>query len=166
MVPRVRRCLLVLLVLSACPGAGNNGSTGTSTGPTAGTTGEQPTSGTTDACLGSGDCDSEGICVANYEAVATDPPSGMREAAECVEKTACITALDLARWCFDHRSCCENLRCHPADGTCEPRGLGETTTGTTGDTTTGTGDTTTGTSASTSTGTDTGTDTGTTGTTG
>ena len=133
--------LLGLLILSACPGAGTNTTLDTSTGPALTSTGDQPTGGTTDACEGSGDCNTTGICVADYEAVDTEPPAGMRDAAECVAKTECIAALDLGRWCFDHRGCCENLRCHPADGTCEPRGLGETTSST-GDTdTSGTGDT-------------------------
>ena len=144
MVARVRRRLLVLLALSACPGAGNNGTLSTTAGPGTGpgvtSTGDEPTGGTTDACVGSGDCDSEGICVADYEAVETTLPAGMRDAAECVAKSECIGALDLDRWCFDHRSCCENLRCQPADGTCEPRGLGQTTgdASTTGDADTGT----------------------------
>lgn len=154
MVARVRRCLLVLLTLTACPGAGGNGTHGLTTTSTPNTTGDEPTGGTTDACLGSGDCDSEGICVADYEAVDTSPPAGMRGAAECVARSECIAALDLDRWCFDHRGCCENLRCHPADGTCEPRGLGETDTGTdTGTGSSGTGSSDTGSS-------DTGTGTG------
>lgn len=126
----MRRRLLALLLLGACPGAGTNTTLDTSTGPAHTSTGVQPTGGTTDACEGSGDCNTTGICVADYAAADTEPPAGMRDAAACVPKAECIGALDLGRWCFDHRGCCENLRCHPADGTCEPRGLGETTSST------------------------------------
>lgn len=115
--------------MSACPGASTNTTLDT-TGPALTSTGVQPTGGTTDVCEGSGDCNTTGICVADYQAVDTEPPAGMRDAAACVPKAECIGALDLGRWCFDHRGCCENLRCHPADGTCEPRGLGETTSST------------------------------------
>lgn len=145
MVTRVRRRLLLLLALSACPGAGAHGTTSGPGPTTLTTTGDQPTGGTTDACVGSGDCDSEGICVADYQADDTELPAGMRDAAECVAKSECIGALDLDRWCFDHRGCCENLRCRPTDGTCEPRNLGQTTgeasTGDTDDTTSSTGST-------------------------
>ena len=143
MVAHVRRVLLIPLALAACPGSGG-GTQGTSTGPALTSTGDEPTGGTTDACMGSSDCDTEGICVADYEAVDTNPPAGMRSAAECVAKNDCIGPLDLGRWCFDHLGCCEDLRCHPADGTCEPPGLGETTSGGATDASTSTGDTQTG----------------------
>lgn len=135
---RRQLALLALLFMSACPGAANNTTLSTSTGPTLTSTGDQPTGATTDLCEGSGDCNTTGICVADYEAIDTEPPAGMRDAAACVPKAECIGALDLGRWCFDHRGCCENLRCHPADGTCEPRGLGETTSSTGTTDTTGT----------------------------
>jgi hypothetical protein len=164
MVARVRASLpaigLGLLALAGCPAPGSD--TSTSTGPPLTTTGDEPTgTGTTDACMGSGDCDSEGICVADYEAADTMPPSGgMRSPAACAPETACIAELDLSRWCFDHRSCCDDLRCRPADGVCEPALLGQTTGATDADTT-GTGTDTTGTTGTDSTSTGDGTDTST-----
>lgn len=160
---------LGLLALAGCPGPANN--TDTSTGPAVTSTGDEPTgTGTTDACMGSGDCDSEGICVADYTPADTSPPvGGMRSPASCAAEDACIGELDLTRWCFDHRGCCDDLRCRPADGICEPAHLGQLTTSgddssSTGDSSSSTGSTGT-TDASTSTGsTDTGsTDTGSTG---
>lgn len=148
MVAAVHRLGLLLLGLAACapPGGGDTATTGPgATDTAAATTGDEPT-GTTDACMGSSDCETDGICVADYEA-ADPPPGGQRGAATCVANTACIGPLDLERWCFDHRGCCDDLRCRPTDGVCEPATLGQTTGGpdTTGDT--GTGDTgTTGTS--------------------
>ena len=141
----VHRLGLLLLGLAACPspGGGDTATTGPGATDTAATsTGDTPT-GTTDACMGSSECDSEGICVADYEA-ADPPPGGERGAASCVANTACIGPLDLERWCFDHRGCCDDLRCRPTDGICEPATLGQTTGGpdTTGETgTTGTGTT-------------------------
>jgi len=149
-------------VLAACAptGAGTATSSTTSTSDPAPTTSELPTSsGTTDACDGSGDCETEGICVADYTPSADPANPGARTPASCLEKTACIAALDLERFCFDHQGCCESLRCRTVDGVCEPADLGQTggettttdattTTGeTTGtpDTTDTTGDTTTGT---------------------
>ena len=152
--PHLPLGLLSLLVLAACPPVGGDSSTGPGPGPA--TSGDEPTgTGTTDACVGSGECDSEGICVADYEAADTMPPGGMRGTAECAPESACIGALDLGRWCFDHRSCCDDLRCRPADGTCEPATLGQTTGSdslgdtSTGDTSTGTGASTTGDTGST-----------------
>jgi hypothetical protein len=132
MVARVRAPLSGLLVvhsvfgvLAACaadPGV----TTVTTTAPVV-TTGDAPTGSTGDECLGSGECDSEGICVADYQQVDTTPPGGTRGAAACEPDSACIGSLDLTRWCFDHQGCCDDLRCHPADGVCEPAGLGLTT---------------------------------------
>ncbi len=129
MVARVRLSwtgLLLAHALAACasdPGV----TTVTTSGPVV-TTGDAPTgSSTGDECLGSGECDSEGICVADYQQVDTSPPGGMRGAAACEPETACIGSLDLTRWCFDHQGCCDDLRCHPADGICEPVGLGVST---------------------------------------
>ena len=127
----VRRIsLLGLLVLAACT-SGAPGSTATTgpgaadtTDPTAPTDGA-PT-GTTDACIGTSDCDTDGICVADY-APLDPPPGGMRGPADCAPKSACIGQLDLGRWCFDHRGCCDDLRCRPTDGLCEPATLGQTT---------------------------------------
>lgn len=170
MVARVRASLpalgLGLLALAGCPSPGTDTSTGTAPPMTGSSSGDEPTgTGTTDACMGSGDCDSEGICVADYEAADTMPPSGgMRTPAACAPETACIGELDLSRWCFDHRGCCDDLRCRPADGVCEPALLGQTT-GTTGADTTGT-DTTDTTTGSTSTGDDSDSSTGDPGSTG
>lgn len=172
MVARVRRSpLLALGLLLACSPAGSGNSASATTGPASTTTGDEPTGGSTgDACLGSGDCDTEGICVAAYEAADTMPPGGMRGPASCVAPVDCVGPTDLSRWCFDHQGCCDDLRCRPADGICEPPTLGQTTgeatgqttgePGTTGATSTGTTGTSTGTTAATSTG-----DTGTTDTT-
>lgn len=136
MVARVRRLpLLGLGLLLACSPAGSGGSTATTTGPALTGTGDEPTGGssTGDACLGSGDCDTEAICVAAYEAADTLPPGGERGPASCVPPVDCIGATDLSRWCFDHQGCCDDLRCRPADGICEPPMLGQTTGATTSD---------------------------------
>lgn len=159
MVARVRRLPLIGLgLLLACSPTGSNATDATTTGPTLTGTGDQPTGGSTgDACVGSGDCDTEAICVAAYTAADTMPPGGERGPASCVAPVDCIGATDLGRWCFDHQGCCDDLRCRPADGICEPPLLGQTTgdttssstgePGTTGDTgassTGGTGSTTT-----------------------
>lgn len=143
MVARVRRLpLLALGLLLACspPGSGNSASA--TTGPALTSTGDEPTGGSTgDACLGSGDCETEAICVADYEAADTMPPGGMRGPASCQAPVDCVGATDLGRWCFDHQGCCDDLRCRPADGICEPPTLGQTTgaatTGTTGEPGTG-----------------------------
>jgi|GEM_PF-1656018 len=140
MVAAVHRLGLLLLGLAACapPGGGDTATTGPgATDTAAATTSDEPT-GTTDACMGSSDCETDGICVADYEA-ADPPPGGQRGAASCVANTACIGPLDLERWCFDHRGCCDDLRCRPTDGVCEPATLGQTTGGpdTTSDTSTG-----------------------------
>jgi hypothetical protein len=174
MVARVRRLpLLALGLLLACSPAGSgNSASATTTGPALTGTGDEPTGGSTgDACLGSGECDTEAICVADYEAADTAPPGGMRGPASCVAPVNCVGETDLSRWCFDHQGCCDDLRCRPADGICEPPLLGQTTgaggTDSSGEPTTGA--TTLGTTAddtgATSTGT-TGTSTGTTDTTG
>lgn len=131
MVARVRPPLLLGLgLLLACPpGGSSTGSTGSasaSTGPTV-TSGDQPTGTTGDACMGSADCETEAICVADYDGVDTMPPGGMRGDASCSPRTDCIGALDLSRWCFDHQGCCDDLRCRPADGVCEPATLGQST---------------------------------------
>ncbi len=125
-----RLSLLGLLALAACTsgGAGSTATTGPGATDTAITTTADEPTGTTDACMGSGDCDTEGICVADYEA-ADPPPGGKRGAAGCAPHSACIGALDLGRWCFDHRGCCDDLRCRPTDGICEPAKLGQTTGG-------------------------------------
>jgi hypothetical protein len=167
MVARVRRLpLLGLGLLLACSPAGSGGSTTTTTGPALTGTGDDPTgSSTGDACLGSGDCDTEAICVAGYQAADTLPPGGERGPSSCVPPTDCIGATDLTRWCFDHQGCCDDLRCRPADGTCEPPLLGQTTGASTSDSS-GEPDTTTGDTGATSTGpgsTSTGLDTSTTG---
>lgn len=137
MVARVRRLpLLGLGLLLACRPPGTNNST-TTTGPALTGTGDEPgdSSSTGDACLGSGECDTDGICVAAYEAADTMPPGGERGPASCVAPDSCIGATDLGRWCFDHQGCCDDLRCRPADGICEPPLLGQTTGATTTDTT-------------------------------
>ncbi|MBA3548609.1 MAG: hypothetical protein H0T76_19160 [Nannocystis sp.] len=162
--------LLALGLLLACspPGAGNSASA--TTGPALTSTGDGPTGGSTgDACLGSGDCETEAICVADYEA-ADMPPGGKRGPASCQAPVDCVGATDLGRWCFDHQGCCDDLRCRPADGICEPPTLGQTTgaattgtTGTTGEPGTGTTEDTGATSTGETTGT---TGAGTTGTTG
>jgi len=176
MVARVRRLPLLALALVlplACSPAGSGGSASATSGPALTGTGDEPTGGSTgDACLGSGDCETEAICVAGYEAADTMPPGGARGPASCAEPLDCIGALDLGRWCFDHRGCCDDLRCRPADGICEPATLGQTTgpatdPGTTSDTggpgtTADPGTGTTGTSDTTAT---TGADTGASGTT-
>lgn len=127
---------LPLVALLGCrpPTSGGTGSATTSA--SAGSDGES--SGTTDACMNSGECDTEGICVADYTPPQGGPAGGARGPAVCAEQTACIPALDLTRWCFDHQSCCDDLRCRSADGVCEEPGLGVSTgedpTGTTADT--------------------------------
>lgn len=134
MVARVRLPLLALGLLLACSPAGTNGTDPTTTGPALTGTGDQPTgSSTGDACVGSGDCDTEAICVAGYMAADTMPPGGERGPASCVAPVDCIGATDLGRWCFDHQGCCDDLRCRPVDGICEPPLLGQTT----GDTSSG-----------------------------
>jgi hypothetical protein len=160
MVACVRR-LAVLLVLAACPSPSLPAVTDGASG------GQPPTSGAsttgTTGCMGSSDCDTDAICVAAYGPT-TGELGGERGPAECVEDSACIGALDLGRWCFDHQSCCGDLRCRTADGICEPPDLGVSTgaTSTDGDSdTTTTSSTSTSTSASTSTDTDDSTTTGT-----
>ena len=119
--------LLGLGLLLACSPGGSSGSASASTGPAL-TSGDAPTGTSTgDACLGSGDCDTEAICVADYAAADTAPPGGMRGDASCSPPTDCIGALDLSRWCFDHQGYCDDLRCRPADGVCEPATLGQST---------------------------------------
>lgn len=149
------RRFAALAVLLACrPPPAQGGTEGETTGP-AGSTGADST-GTTDACMGSNDCETDGICVAGYQP-GPEGPGGAREPAVCATPGACIEALDLGRWCFDHQGCCGDLRCRPADGVCEPPDLGiGTETGGDPDPTTGS---TTGTTGSTgaSTGGDTGT---------
>ncbi len=164
MVARVRRSpLLALGLLLACSPAGSGNSASATTGPALTTTGDEPTGGSTgDACLGSGDCDTEGICIAAYEAADTMPPGGMRGPASCVAPVDCVGPTDLSRWCFDHQGCCDDLRCRPADGICEPPTLGQTTgeaTGSSGEPGTTNDASTTSTTSTTSTG-----ETGTTGT--
>lgn len=132
-----------IAALAACAptGAGTTSSSTSSTSDPAPTTSELPTSsGTTDVCEGSGDCETEGICVADYTPSADPNDPGMRSPSACLGKTACIAALDLERFCFDHQGCCESLRCRTVDGVCEPADLGqtggETDTSTSADTTT------------------------------
>jgi len=138
MVACVRRLpLLGLGLLLACSPAGSNATNATTSGLTLTGTGDQPTgSSTGDACVGSGDCDTETICVAGYVAADTMPPGGERGPASCVAPVDCIGATDLGRWCFDHQGCCDDLRCRAVDGICEPPLLGQTT----GDTTSSTGE--------------------------
>lgn len=146
------RRLVVVLALVACrpPSlpAVTDGASATTTATT-----DDGGSGTT-GCMQSGDCETDGICVAEFGPT-TGELGGERGPAECAEESACIGALDLGRWCFDHRSCCGDLRCRTADGVCEPPDLGVSTgaTETDGDTdTTTTGSTsTTGTTTGTST---------------
>jgi hypothetical protein len=55
---------------AACAPNGASTTAAATSGASASTTatGDEPTGGTTgDACLGSGDCDTEGICVADYD---------------------------------------------------------------------------------------------------
>ncbi|WP_434416977.1 hypothetical protein [Nannocystis pusilla] len=137
------RRLAVVLALAACrppslPAVTDGDSGGATTTPGTG-------SSSTTGCMQSGDCETDAICVAEYGRT-TGELGGERGPAECADESACIGALDLGRWCFDHQSCCGDLRCRIADGICEPPDLGVTTgdtTTTTGDTTTTTGDTTT-----------------------
>lgn len=122
----VRRLALILAVLVACrppttPGATDGASTSTSSASGEGS------SGTTDACMHSGDCDTDGICVADYAPGLEGGPGGVRGPAVCGDEGVCIGALDLTRWCFDHQGCCGDLRCRPADGVCEEAGLGVST---------------------------------------
>lgn len=122
----VRRLVLLLASLAACrppttPGATDSASTSA-------TAGSEGSSGTTDACMRSGDCDSDGICVADYTPAPAGEPGGARGPAICGDEgVVCIDALDLTRWCFDHQGCCGDLRCRPADGVCEVPGLGVST---------------------------------------
>ncbi|MCA9661216.1 MAG: hypothetical protein KC486_22950 [Myxococcales bacterium] len=138
----------MLLLCGACPPASGTSATASSTSTGGTTTGGDSTS-TTDACNGAGDCDTDGICVADYVA---DTLGGERGPARCVPASECIGPLDLQRWCLGHPSCCEGLRCRDVDGICEEPDFGEgtetagtagtsTSTGTTGDTDTTTGDT-------------------------
>ena len=135
----------------ACNPAASSSSTDTSAGPSSSSSAptEPTTAGTTDACDGSGDCDSEGICVAPYSPSDDPEHPGARGPAACVDLGACIGALDLERFCFDHQGCCESLRCRTVDGVCEPPELGQT-----GGETTGSDTTTSSTSTSTSTSSD------------
>lgn len=137
MVPAPMRTALLAVALAASaaacspPGGGTTTSATTSSSTT--TTGDLPTSsGTTDLCEGSADCDSEGICVAGYTPSADPEHPGGRGPAACVDGDACIAALDLERWCFDHQGCCESLRCRTADGVCEPPELGQTNSNSSG----------------------------------
>ncbi len=140
--PLMRALLVPLLLLcGACPPPTSSTAT---TAATSGGSGSS-TSTTGDACAGASDCESEGICVAEYSA---ESLGGERGPARCEDPSLCIQALDLGRWCFEHPSCCEGLRCRKVDGICEVPDFGESTTGT---------GTSTGTSTSTST---TGDDTG------
>ena len=142
------RSLAPLVLLAACggtptlPGLSAGATTGAGTDGTGGDTG----TGTTDACDRSGDCETDGLCVADYLPAPEGGLGGARGPAVCVTPDACITALDLTRWCFDHQGCCDDLRCRTADGVCEPSGLGVTEGSSSGDGTTGstgsTGDTT------------------------
>lgn len=131
------RCLPLVILLGCRPPT--SGGTGGATTSTSGGSGGE-SSGTTDACMSSSECDTDGICVADYTPPPEGPAGGARGPAECAEQTACIPALDLTRWCFDHQSCCGDLRCRSADGICETPGLGvstgedPTSTGTTGST--------------------------------
>jgi hypothetical protein len=159
MVARVPR-RLVLLALVACRPPSLPAVTD---GESPGLTSSGDSTSTTTGCMGSSDCETDAICVAAWTPT-TGELGGERGPAGCVEAGACIEALDLGRWCLDHRSCCGDLRCRTADGICEPPDLGvttgggdtDTTTETTGETTTTGGttdDTTTGTTADTTTGT-------------
>lgn len=136
----MRPVLLAALVACAPPGTGGAGTT-TASATTTATTDAPTSSGTTDACVGSGECDSEGICVADYDPSPDPADPGARGPAACAGPDACIPALDLGRWCFDHQGCCESLRCRTADGVCEPGDLGQTggesSTGVATDATTG-----------------------------
>lgn len=149
------RCL-PLVVLLGCRPPTSGGTGGATTSASTESGGES--SGTTDACMNSSECDTDGICVADYSPPPEGPAGGARGPAVCAEQTACIPALDLTRWCFDHQSCCGDLRCRGADGVCETPGLGVSTgedptgTGTTDPGTTSAGTTSAGTSGSDSTG--------------
>jgi hypothetical protein len=137
----VRALLASLLLLcGACPPASGTSATASSTSTDGTTTGGDSTS-TTDACDGAGDCDTDGICVADYVA---DTLGGERGPARCVPTSECIGPLDLQRWCFGHPSCCEGLRCRDVDGICEEPDFGEgtETAGTSTSTTTADTDTT------------------------
>ncbi len=150
-----------LLLCGACPppasgtdGTGIDDSTATSPGSSG-------SSSTGDACDGASDCDTDGICVAEY-IPESDGLGGERGPARCESPDLCIQALDLGRWCFEHPSCCEGLRCRDVDGICEVPDFGEGTTGSTGTSSTSTGTT----DDTGSTGTGTTDDTGSTGSTG
>ncbi|MCB9703485.1 MAG: hypothetical protein H6711_16450 [Myxococcales bacterium] len=161
---------LFIVLVCACRPPAVDGSTSASGGAST-SDASSSSSGTTDACNGSSECDSDGLCVAEY--IPADTLGGERGPAHCVDPNQCIGELDLGRWCFDHPSCCEGLRCRKIDGICETPDLGGSTgeSGDTGDTssTSSSGtdtdtDTSTGTDGTTGdTDTDTGTDTGTTG---
>ncbi|MEZ4385041.1 MAG: hypothetical protein R3A79_27170 [Nannocystaceae bacterium] len=122
----------LLLLCGACPPADGETSATASSTSTAGTS-SGGASSTTDACEGASDCDTDGICVADYVG---DTLGGERGPARCVAESECIGPLDLQRWCFGHPSCCEGLRCRSVDGICEEPDLGEGTdtagTGTSG----------------------------------
>ncbi len=137
--PLMRALLVPLLLLcGACPPPTSSTAT---TASTSGGSGSSTSSTTGDACDGASDCESEGICVAEYSA---ESFGGERGNARCEDPALCIQALDLGRWCFEHPSCCEGLRCRNVDGICEIPDLGENTTGTTTGTTTDTTTTSTG----------------------
>ena len=113
------------LALAACSGNGQSTSEGPLT--TSSTSDATGTSGTTDACDDSRDCDTDDICAAPYT-VEEDSYGGERGPAACVP--GCIEAWDLSRWCFDHSACCGTDRCKEVDGVCEP--LDPDTTSSTG----------------------------------
>lgn len=151
MVAATMRPVLLAAALAACapPGAGTTAGTTSSSSTSTSSTGDAPTTGgTTDACQGSADCETDAICIADYTPSADPQDPGERGPAACTDLGACIGPLDLERWCFDHQGCCESLRCRTADGVCEPPDLGQTGGETTGTTTTtdpsSTGDDTTG----------------------
>jgi hypothetical protein len=128
------RSLALVALLAACGGTPTlpGLSAGETTGAGTGGTGDTGT-GTTDACDRSSDCDTDGLCVADFVPAATGGLGGERGPAACVPADGCITALDLSRWCFDHQGCCDDLRCRTADGVCEPAGLGVTEGSSSGD---------------------------------
>lgn len=148
------RITLLLAALAACApnGAGPTPTTSSTSTGSADTDPGPTSTGTTDACMGSADCETDGICVAGYTPSADPENPGSRGPAGCVFVDDCIDSLDQTRFCFDHQGCCESLRCRTVDGVCEPPGLGQTTGTTTGETTgTTEGDTTEGTGTSSST---------------
>ncbi len=93
---------------AATSGAGTDGledcDAATSTGLA---TGSSTTAGVDSECVGEGDCDGAGACVAEWE-------EGERGPFRC--QFACIPTLDEATWCSDDASCCD------AAATCTPRG--------------------------------------------